>query len=85
MLQTCHIAPPLAILREKRLAHAEHEFSKFHLFNTKKTTTMKTTHKPAFAALPPPLRSFGVTSRRGRQNLIAATLAALTTRVKTPD
>jgi len=34
---------------------------------------MKPLHTPAFAALPPPLRSLGGTSRRGRQNLLAIT------------
>jgi len=35
---------------------------------------MKTTRRPAFAALPPTLRCFGATSRRGKQNLLATAL-----------
>jgi len=35
---------------------------------------MKTTHTPAFAALPPTLRCFGATRRRGRQNLLGLAL-----------
>jgi phosphoglycolate phosphatase-like HAD superfamily hydrolase len=39
---------------------------------------MKTSRKPAFATLPPPIHSFGETSRRGRQTSIAiALLSAL--------
>jgi hypothetical protein len=38
----------------------------------------KTTCTPGFAVLPPPLRSFGATSRRGKQILLAAALIALT-------
>jgi len=52
---------------------------------------MKTIHKPAFAALPQPLRNFGATSRRGRQNLLATAvisvfvLAGCSTTAPTPQ
>jgi phosphoserine phosphatase len=38
---------------------------------------LKTTHPPAFAVLPPTLRCFGATRRRGRQNLLAAALVGV--------
>ena len=38
---------------------------------------MKTRRTPAFAALPPTLRCFGATKRRGRQNLLAAALVGV--------
>ena len=38
---------------------------------------MKTRCTPAFAALPPTLRCFGATKRRGRQNLLAAALVGV--------
>jgi phosphoglycolate phosphatase-like HAD superfamily hydrolase len=38
---------------------------------------MKTRRTPAFAALPPTLRCFGATRRRGRQNLLAIALVGV--------